>query len=66
MGVLSRCVLHLFHICEALAHSVDEFREPAKVLFHAGFTRFTDQEMAGLAESWQRKREHFDPGLNED
>jgi hypothetical protein len=66
MGVLSRCAFLLCHTYEASSHFVDEFKEPAKVLCHAGFARLTDQEMAGLAESWQRKREKFDPELNED
>jgi len=38
-------------------HSADEFKEPAKVLFNAGIARFTDQDVAGLAELWQHKRE---------
>lgn len=40
-------------------HSVDEFREPAKLLFNAGLSRLTDQGIAGLAESWQHKREYY-------
>jgi len=40
-------------------HSTDEFREPARVLFNAGLARFIDQDVAGLAESWQHKRECF-------
>ena len=51
-------------------HSADEFREPAKVLFSAGLARITDQDVAGLAESWQRKRECYLPlrltSVNED
>jgi hypothetical protein len=42
-------------------HSADEFREPAKVLFNAGLARFTDQDVAELAESWQHKRECYLP-----
>ena len=38
-------------------YSADEFKEPAKVLFNAGLARFTDQDVAGLVESWQHKRE---------
>lgn len=41
--------------------SVDEFREPAKLLFDAGLARLTDQEIAELAESWQHKREYPPP-----
>jgi len=44
------------HIDRTSLHLVDEFREPAKLLFNAGLARFTDQEIAGLAESWQHKR----------
>jgi len=47
------------HINKTSPHLVDEFREPAKLLFNAGLARFTDQEVAGLAESWQHKRWFF-------
>ena len=47
------------YIGKASLHLVDEFREPAKLLFNAGLARFTDQEIAGLAESWQHKRVYF-------
>lgn len=67
MGVLPRCVSRVPCIFEASFHPVDEFREPAKTLFNAGLARFTGQEIAGLAESWQHKRERlgslFEQGL---
>ena len=43
------------------SYSADEFKEPAKALFNAGLARLTDQDVAGLAESWQHKREHYPP-----
>lgn len=46
-------------VAKTSLHSADEFREPAKVLFNAGLARFIDQDVAGLAESWQHKRECF-------
>ena len=60
MGVLPGCAPLVPRIFEASFHSIDEFREPAKTLFDAGLARSTDQEVAGSAESWQRKRECFD------
>lgn len=46
---------------KASFYLADEFREPAKLLFNAGLARFTDQKIAGLAESWQHKRTYLRP-----
>ena len=63
-GCVTQVRIQTSEVDEISVYLLDEFREPAKQLFNAGLARFTDQKIAGLAESWQHNRMcHRIPGL---
>ena len=60
-GRVTQVRIPILHVDKTSFRSVDDFREPAKLLFNAGLARITDRKIAELAESWQRKRTPHHP-----